>query len=285
MSFMGAENLIEPLAVLIIYIVPGYISIFTFLSISKMFTPTIKYSWEKIQNFDKIIFSLIISTLIYCLSSKGQDNTILNIFEISSEEQIVVMGISLFFAMGFAVCLYMLVISITKIFVPYYDLLDILIKKLILRKDLNKILRDDFFNSRPFGLGTIYDLKLVQIERAYRQGIEIELKLKSTNELKKGKIVLIKNDYSEFGLKEDGKITTIESNDIIYLSFKEDTKKLRKDEIRNLKYMTCMLLVSSIILIILYEYLFDEFNWIYLLVPVVFIVIIYILGKLEKEIS
>ncbi len=281
---MGPENLIEPLAVLIIYIVPGYISIVTFLFISKLLTPTIKYSWEKIQNFDKIIFSLIISTLIYCML-KRQENTILNIFEISSEEQIAVIGISLFFAIGFAACFYLLIISITTVFVPYYNLLYMLIKKLRYGKNLNKTFRDDYFNSKAFGIGTIYDLKLVEIERAYRQGIEIELKLKSTNELKKGKIVLIKNDYSEFGLKEDEKITTIESNDIIYLSFKEDTKKLRIDEIHNLKSITYVFLVLSIILIMLYKYLFVEFNWIYLLVPVVFIVIILGIYKLEKEIS
>lgn len=284
MSFMGAENLIEPLAVLIIYIVPGYISMVTFLFISKLLTPTIKYSWEKIQNFDKIIFSLIISTLIYCLPFKGQDNTILNIFEISSEEQIAVIGISLFSAMGLAAGFYIFIIAITYFVFPYSYLLYILIKG-ILRKDSNKTLRDDFFNSKALGLGTIYDLKLVEIKKAQILGIDIELKLKSTNELKKGKIVLIKNDYSEFALNEGGKITTIESNDIIYLSFKEDTKKLREDEIHNLKYRTWWLLVLSIMVIILYKGLFLTFNIIYLLIPFLFIVILFIFGKWEKEIS
>jgi len=55
---MPPENLFEPLTIFLIwYIIPGYLTLVTFITISKALQPSLKFSLKKIKYFDKVVFS------------------------------------------------------------------------------------------------------------------------------------------------------------------------------------------------------------------------------------
>ena len=205
---MTLEDFIQPLTLFLIwYIIPGYLSLLIFILISKLFTPTLKFSWKKINNFDKVVLSVIISTIIYYFHFYQKGKDLIDILKISSNDLVSIMGVSLLFSAAIAVSLYIFALLLNNYLVPFFYLLIYLpTTRFLFRKDLKSSFFQDFYKSGAFGIGPIYDFVLTSIKNSHELGNIVEVKLKSTGEILKGKINTIKRDYSEFGLEKIEKL-------------------------------------------------------------------------------
>ena len=154
---MALEDLFQPLTLFLIwYIIPGYLSLAFFISLSKGYQPILKFSWKKIEKFDKIVFSIILSTIIFYSYFYYKSKDLVDISKISSNDLVLVMWISLLISIAFAFILSILIILINDYLKSFfYFLIYLPIKRYIFKKDLNLSFFEDFYES---GVSIVTDL-------------------------------------------------------------------------------------------------------------------------------
>lgn len=248
---MDPIDLIQPETFFLVwYLIPGYLSLFLFITMIRFFTPTITFRWNKISNLDKLILSITFSTIIFYSYTISQRKTLEQIFNVGSGEIIGLISLSLALSLIMAIFIFLLIYLANEIIIPYYFLfVHFPVRRWIFRKNLSITFCQDFFTQKPnWGLGPVYSFLYVMIESAYQNKNTVEIKTKTGKEPIKGMITQTKQDYSEIGIVNNKKLYYIKTDDIQSFAILDRSKtniaRLRLKEMKLAGFYGGLLLIT-----------------------------------------
>ena len=248
------------------FLVPGFLAVYLIFFLIKIFYPTLKINYFDIKFLEKIIFSFLVSSIIFAAIGILFIQLSYN-FNIETNLELLLSNFNVFFI--FVIC--------SLIFSGVFSLFFMLFINLAnsIGYSLSYSLHFIHYKPRYTHLETCgppWDLRKETIEKAFEKERQITVILKNQNKIK-GKIIDLSRDFSQFNIKNKKNITTINYNqiDLLSVEIEKDKNRILRDFYKtNIKsilnafiwylffillflYLKQYLLLSIIIIIILWQ--------------------------------